>query len=152
MPKVKPSLKAFSLDILKTKFNHNLFSSRLRLKCDGTCAETKFRLSAKRTSPFKSVGPSVQLTTGSRGVRVNDSNAGYIMFRASVKSIRYPLQSPGFLHFPSPCVTVYHHISTGLYNCAQVTYKITLPQWTVCHHISTGVYHCGQVTYKLSLP
>ena len=27
---------------------------RLRLKCDGTRAETRFRLSAKRTSPFKS--------------------------------------------------------------------------------------------------
>jgi hypothetical protein len=27
---------------------------RLRLKCDGTCAETRFRLYAKRTSPFKS--------------------------------------------------------------------------------------------------
>ena len=25
---------------------------RLRLKCDGTCAETRFRLPAKRTSPF----------------------------------------------------------------------------------------------------
>jgi hypothetical protein len=29
---------------------------RLRLKCDGTCAETRFRLLAKRTSPFQSVG------------------------------------------------------------------------------------------------
>jgi hypothetical protein len=29
---------------------------RLRLKCDGTRAETRFRLSTKRTSPFKSVG------------------------------------------------------------------------------------------------
>ena len=29
-------------------------SFRLRLKCDGTRAETRFRLSAKRTSPFKS--------------------------------------------------------------------------------------------------
>jgi hypothetical protein len=28
--------------------------SRLRLKCDGTRAEIRFRLSAKRTSPFKS--------------------------------------------------------------------------------------------------
>jgi hypothetical protein len=27
---------------------------RLRLKCDGTRAETRFRLSAKQTSPFKS--------------------------------------------------------------------------------------------------
>ena len=29
---------------------------RLSLKCDGTCAETRFLLSAKRTSPFKSAG------------------------------------------------------------------------------------------------
>ena len=28
----------------------------LRSKCDGTRAETRFRLSAKRTSPFKSAG------------------------------------------------------------------------------------------------
>ena len=40
--------------------------SRGQLKCDGTLAETRFRLSAKRTSPFKSAGASVQLTTGSR--------------------------------------------------------------------------------------
>jgi hypothetical protein len=32
------------------------FDGRLRLKCDGTRAETRFRLSAKRTSPFKSAG------------------------------------------------------------------------------------------------
>ena len=44
---------------------------RLRLKCDGTRAETTFRLSAKRTSPFKSAGASVQSTTGSRGVRIS---------------------------------------------------------------------------------
>ena len=37
---------------------------RLRLKCDGTRAETRFRPSAKRTSPFKSAGASVQSTTG----------------------------------------------------------------------------------------
>ena len=30
--------------------------SRLRLKCDGTRAETRCRLSAKRTIPFKSAG------------------------------------------------------------------------------------------------
>jgi hypothetical protein len=29
---------------------------RVRLKCDGTRAETRFHLSAKRTSPFKSAG------------------------------------------------------------------------------------------------
>jgi len=53
---------------------------RLRLKCDGTRAETRFRLSAKRTSSFKSVGASVQSTAGSRGVRISGSNIGYTMF------------------------------------------------------------------------
>ena len=32
------------------------FTVRGQLKCDGTRAETRFRLSAKRTSPFKSAG------------------------------------------------------------------------------------------------
>jgi len=41
-----------------------------QLKCDGTRAETRFRLSAIRTSPFKSArGASVQSTTDSRVVR-----------------------------------------------------------------------------------
>ena len=64
---------------------------RLRLKCDGTRAETKFRLSAKRMSPFKSAVASVQSTTGSRGVRISSSNAGYTMFRGSEKGTGYPL-------------------------------------------------------------
>jgi len=49
---------------------------RLRLKCDGTRAETRFRLLAKRTSPFKLEGASVQPTAGSRGVCISGSNAG----------------------------------------------------------------------------
>ena len=36
----------------------------------------RFRLSAKRTSPFKSAGASVQSTTGSRVVHISGSNAG----------------------------------------------------------------------------
>ena len=73
----------------------------LRLKRDGTCAETRFRLSAKRTSPFKSTcGASVQSTTGSRVVRISGSDAGYIMFRGSVKSTGYPLHSPVHLNRP----------------------------------------------------
>jgi hypothetical protein len=35
---------------------NQLSIGRLRLKRDGTRAETTFRLSAKRTSPFKSAG------------------------------------------------------------------------------------------------
>ena len=122
------------------------FWVRLRLKCDGTSAETRFRLSAqrrvhlnravwrqfsrllaaevcasavvmldtpcsevvwrvlathcirlsvKRTSPFKSRGvTSVQSTAASRGVRISGSNAGYTVFRGSVKGTGYPLHSP----------------------------------------------------------
>ena len=89
--------------------------SRGQLKCNGTRAETRFRLSAKRTSPFKSAGASVQSTTGSRGVRISGSNAGYTMFRGSVKGTGYPLHSPVSPSLPLPCVTVCHHISTGVY-------------------------------------
>jgi hypothetical protein len=88
---------------------------RLRLKCGGTRAETRSHLSAKRTSPFKSAGASVQSTTGSRGVRISGNNAGYTMFRGGVKGTGYPLHSPVSPSLPLPCVTVCHHISTALY-------------------------------------
>ena len=42
-------------------------------------------------------------------------NAGYTMFRGSVKGTGYPLHSPVSASVPLPCVTVCHHISTGLY-------------------------------------
>ena len=90
---------------------------RLRLKRDGTRAETRFRLSPKRTSPFKPVEVSVQSTAGSRGVRISVSNAGYTTFRGGVRvlathSIR---QIP--LHFPSrasPCAIRFQTHSTKL--------------------------------------
>ena len=89
---------------------------RLLLKCDGTRAETRFRLSAKRTSPLKSAGASVQSTTGSRGAPISGSNVGYAMFRGSVKGTVYPLHLPVSPSVPLPCVTAYHHISTGVYS------------------------------------
>jgi hypothetical protein len=60
-------------------------------------------------------GVSVQSTAGSRGVRISGSNAGYTMFRCSVKGTGYPLHSPVSPSLPLPCVTVCHYISTGLY-------------------------------------
>ena len=70
----------------------------------------------KGARPFKSAGASVQSTTGSRGVRISSSNAGYSKFRGSVKGTGYPLHSPVSPSLPLPCVTVCHHVSTGLYN------------------------------------
>jgi len=89
--------------------------SRGQSKCDGTREETRFRLSAKRTSPFKWAGASVQSTTGSRGVRISGSNTGYTMFRGSLKGTGYPLHSPVSTSLLLPCVTMCHHISTGVY-------------------------------------
>ena len=88
---------------------------RLRLKCDGTRSENRFLLSAKGTSPFKQAGASVQSTTNSRSGRISGSNAGYTMFRGSMKSNCYPLHSLVPPSIPLPCAIVCHHISTGLY-------------------------------------
>jgi len=96
-------------------FKAGLWRGRGQLKCDGTRAGTRFRLSAKRKSPFKSSGASFQLTTGCRGVRISGRNAGYTMFRGSVKGTGYPLHSQVSSSLPLPCVTVCHHISTGVY-------------------------------------
>jgi len=49
------------------------------------------------------------------GVRIKGSNAGYTMFRGSVKSTGLPLHSPFSPSLPLPCVTVCHHISAGVY-------------------------------------
>jgi len=104
--------------------NLTVILCRLRLKRDGTRAENRFLLSPKRTSPFKSVGASVQSTAGSRVVPISGSNAGYTMFRGSVKNTGYPLHSQVSPSFPLPCVTVCHQVSNALY---RLIVKITSP-------------------------
>ena len=111
------------------------WNCRLRLKCDGTRAETRFPLLAKRTRPFKSAGASVQSTTGSRGVRISGNNAGYTMFRGSVKSTGYPLNSPVSPSLPLLCFTVRHHVSTGL--CLRLT--------------SVALWACHETTFTFSV-
>jgi hypothetical protein len=71
------------------------------LKCDGTRTETRFRLSPKRTSPFKSAGASVHSTAGSRDVRISVRNAGYTTFRGSVRVLATHSIRHFPLHFPS---------------------------------------------------
>ena len=108
---------------------HDKRIGRLRLKCDGTRAEIWFRLSAKRTSPFKSTESSVQSTTGSRVLRISGSNAGYTVFRGSVKDTGYPLYWPVSPSLPLPCVIVCYHISTGLYSMySYMAPTVTRPQ------------------------
>ena len=54
---------------------------------------------------LKSAGASIQSTTGSRGVRISGSNAGYTMFRGSVKGTGYTLHSP-----VSPSLPLRHRV------------------------------------------
>ena len=83
---------------------------RARAEPDGTRAETRFRLSPKRTSPFNSAGESVQSTAGSRGVRISVSNAGYTTSRGRVRVLATHSIRQFPLHFPSrasPCATTF---------------------------------------------
>ena len=90
--------------------------SRARAEPDGTRAETSFRLSPKRTSPFKSAGESVQSTAGSRGVRISVSNGGYTTSRGRVRVLATHSIRQFPLHFPSrasPCATRFRTQSTS---------------------------------------
>ena len=87
-----------------------------RAERDGTRAETRFRPSPKRTSPFKSVGTSVQSTAGSRGVRISFSNAGYAIFGGGVRVLANPLHQPVSSSLPLQCVTVCHQVPNELYS------------------------------------
>ena len=91
---------------------------RARAERDGTRAEITFRLSPKRTSPFKSVGASVQSTAGSRGVRISLSNAGYTTFGCGVRVLATHSIRQFPLHFPSrasPCATKFRTSSTSYF-------------------------------------
>ena len=81
-----------------------------RAEPDGTRAETRFRLSPKLTSPFKSAGASVQSTAGSRRVRISGSNAGYTTLRGRLRVLATHSIRQFPLHFPSrasPCANTF---------------------------------------------
>jgi len=63
--------KEVSAPIFRVDFKFLPVCGIARSKRDGTRAETRFGLSAKRTSPFKSVEVSVQSNAGSRVVRIS---------------------------------------------------------------------------------
>jgi len=86
-----------------------------RSKRDGTRAETRFGLSAKRTSPFKLAGLSVQSTAGSRGVRINGQRLYRPCSDVQCKAAGYPLYSLLSPSLPLPCVTVCHQVLNVLY-------------------------------------
>ena len=94
----------------------SLASHIARSKRDGTHAETRFGLSAKRTSPFKSAGVSVHSTAGSRGVRISGQQLYRPCSDVQSKAADYPLHSHLSPSLPLPCVTVCHQVPKALYN------------------------------------
>jgi len=86
-----------------------------RSKRDGTRAETRFGLSTKRTSPFKSAGVSVHSTAGSRGVRISGQQLYRPCSDIQWKAAGYPLHSHLSPSLPLPCVAVCHQIPNALY-------------------------------------
>jgi hypothetical protein len=70
-------------------------------------------------------GASVQSTTGSRGVRISGSNAGYTMFRGSVKSTCYPLHSPVPPSLPLPASPRAITFQLDSNNCAFKVFRLS---------------------------
>ena len=100
-------------------------------------------------------GASVQSTTGSRGVRISGSNAGYTMFRGSVKGTGYPLHSPVSPSLPLPRVTVCHHISTGVYNVCTVLvvlFSVTSSKLFAVAANNFTSLHCSDSTFSDAPP
>ena len=101
---------------------HSLISAgRPRLKCDGTRAETRFRLSAKRTSPFESAGAVSSVDCWQPGcahqlsllVVMLDTPCSEVVRRVLVLATHSIRQFP--LHFPSrtsPCAMTFQLNST----------------------------------------
>ena len=91
-----------------------------RPKRDGTRAETRFGLSAKRTSPFKLAGWRGQF---SRLLAVDVCASVVVMVvmldkpcsEVECKTTGYPLHSHVSPSFPLPCVTVCHQVPNALY-------------------------------------
>ena len=87
-----------------------------RAECDGTHAETRFRLSPKRTGPFKSLG-------GVSSVNYWQPRCAHQLGYCWIHHVRrwrestgYPLHSPVSPSLPLPCVAVCHQVPNELYN------------------------------------
>jgi hypothetical protein len=89
-------------------------------------------------------GASVQSTTSSWGARISASNAGYTVFRGSVKGMAYPLHSPVSPSLPLPCVAVCHHISTG--HCLLGVHDPTIALSGGDKHIPIPSLYCRSIT------
>jgi hypothetical protein len=129
--------------------------SRGQLKCDGTRAETRFRLSTKRTSPFQSAGRQLSRLLAAdvcaSAVVMLDTPCSEVVWRVlATHSIRqFPLNFPSRA---SPCAITFQLDSTQLGSPAfrqrlrtsytkisQITAKFNLEESTKAQRVSTGI-------------
>ena len=136
-----PSIKASTLrrpdvwrseqwDIPGRQSDVSVRSSRVLLKCDGTRAKTRFHLSAKRASPYKSVGgrqfiPLLAAVVCVSVVVMLDTPCSEVVWRVLViHSIRqFPRR---FLSRASPCAITFQLDSTSVPAWEMFTNSVTL--------------------------
>ena len=106
--------------------------SRGQLKCDGTRAETRFHVWAKRTSPFKSavarqINRLLAVEVCASAVVMLDAPCSEIVWKVlATHCIRqFPPTS-----LPLPCFAVCHHIWTGLWELPYVSRNIQFELFT----------------------
>jgi len=122
---------------------------RLRLKCDGTRVETRFRLSAKQTSPFKSAGAQFIRLLAAEVVMLDTPCSEVVRRVLATHSIR---QFP--LHFPSrasPCVITFQLDSATTSVTLEATRLRAVPSWVQisaeikCHFFKTSRTALGPI-------
>jgi len=137
---------------------------RLRLKCDGTRAETTFRLSAKRTSPFKSAAGRqfsrlLAAELCASAVVMLDTPCSEVVWRVLATHSIYQFP-PSFSPRASPCAVTIQLDSTSKsgwlvkaycslhisYHCrssvhtASITSTSTLDVWRILHKKELKTY------------
>ena len=133
----------------------DILDGRGQFKCDGTRAETRFRLSAKRTNPFKSAGGrqfSRLLATEvcASAVVMLDTPCSEVVWR--VLATHYIRQFP--LHFPSrasPCAITFQLESTSEYTArriSRVSMQQSVVKWDQCHLPVLSAMICLLTAYR----
>ena len=124
--------------------------NRGKFKYNGTLAETRFRLSVKRTSPFKSAGGRqfsrlLAAEVCASAVVMLDTPCSKVVWRVlATHSIR---QFP--LHFPSrasPCAITFQLESTTTCSAVQ---NLRLCLCLVDRVRQTNIYSAGKIRYRI---
>jgi len=123
--------------------------STARLNRDDTLAETRFGLSAKRTSPFNWRGLQFSLLLAAEvcasAVLMLDTPCSEV----ECKTTGYPLHSHVSPSLPLPCVTVCHQVSTQLYRAVGLTAEVRHLEEVNVRSSDYGLLECVYVVFNV---